>query len=75
MSKWHIKITLECQETENFAIFDVDMGDKKSVNFDLDMYDVEKASSLLSSAFVWIIDMLWLREKFLKEMQEIMSRN
>lgn len=59
-------------DTKSTAIFEVNMHDK-SVNFDLNNYDTDTASPLLSDAFVGIIDMLWLRDKFLKEMAEIMN--
>jgi len=76
MEKWHIKITLECPISKNKAIFEVNMNDK-SANFNLNEYDTEKAKEnpLLWKAFVDIVDMLWLREKFLQEMEHVIGRD
>lgn len=64
--KWHIKITLEDVDTKNIAIFDIDM-DNSSAHFDLDWLDPDKWGELFWKNFVRILDMLWLKEKFMKE--------
>jgi len=74
MQKWHIKITLECIETNNKAIFEVNKNDK-TASFNLDDYDPTTASDslILWEAFIWIIDMLGMRNLFLQEMKNILE--
>lgn len=63
MKKWHIKITLECVETNNKAVFDVNMLDKE-VNINLDDFDADTWSELFWQSFIGILDLLWMRDKF-----------
>ncbi len=72
MKTWHIKITLEDVDTKNIAIFDIDMNNS-SAHFDLDNFDPDKWSDLFWETFVWILDMTWMKQKFMNTLESEME--
>lgn len=72
MKNWHIKITLEDIDTKNIAIFDIDMNESFA-HFDLDNFDIDKWSMLFSELFVWILEMTWLKNKFISQLEPEMD--
>lgn len=69
MQKWHIKISIEDVDTKNIAILDIDMNNS-SAHFDLDNFDPDVWSDLFWETFVWILDMIGMKEKFLNTIED-----
>ena len=74
MKQWHIKITLEDIDTKNVAIFEMN-SNNKSAHFDLDNFDPDKWWDAFWEYFVTILDMLWMREKFMKQVEQLKDDN
>lgn len=68
MGTGHIKLTIDCVETGNKFVIDLDMI-TKGVNIDLNAFDPDTASELFGEVMAGVIDLIGIRKKFLQTLQ------
>ena len=68
MKKWHIKITIECIETKDNVVFELNGNDRK-VDVNLDNFNAEW-SELFKQAIEQNIEWFNLTDKLLKAIEE-----
>lgn len=69
MNKWHIKITLTCMESDESIVFEYDANNKKA-DIQIWSLDINEKSDLFQKAFIETIEMLWLKNKFISELEK-----
>jgi len=68
MGTGHIKLTIDCMQTGNKFVIDLDMI-QKDINIDLNDFDPETASDLFGEVMAGVIDLMGIRKKFLQTLQ------
>lgn len=69
MQKWNVTVTLKCNDTWSIVVFEANVTEKK-VDINLDDFDMDTATPLSIEFIAWILDVMWMKDRFLEILKE-----